>query len=685
MIGFLGKGQAVLESINAGGEILQGNRYFALPCTHYVQGFGMIAEPDCLNQGAPDEFTDFNSNSFTMFAQGTFVKARAFDNPLWYVPMIGAFVTNHMTRANIQGLFSTVIRSIRFRYNTGVLSPASRNFNGRISDPGEVIMLSFHTEGHPDTLYLNSDTQWAGNLHGQLLQFQNCKALGIVKQAITAIEGWPANLEILYLRNLSQLAFIAPLPKTLKHITWSSADNLDASFYNAALQSCSELEDLYFTADSIYPNAMNPGTRGITGILDLTGKQKLKVITMKDSPAMSWVLPSHVSGMEVFDVRNANLHSSNIPELEAILVNGKTRAFWIDLNDNLSWNKNFVDQDFADTLLWFGAIRSGLSGTISLIVPKPSLIQFAVGNLLPSSANSNVISEVDLSGLMNVNILDLSGCDIEQLTLPVTNSMHTLYLFGNKISVSANLSLMTQLRSCIGLVDLRLGSGSNPDAGQNSADGFGNDLNIETLVNLTAFFADACVLSGMISLPQASTLTALSVQSNPLVVGFLNLEYHATTLYSINVDRCSSIQLPELNTLQKIASFYARFSGLQTFDISGRSDTVSAIGQLLLNDCPNLSSIILPVASGAAKCALDFHAFNNPALISITNMENFEYTSDQAAYRRWHVSNCPQLDIAFPFGANSFLPGSIYINNNAMSQANVEATIDSIYQNRGKN
>ncbi|HRJ29623.1 MAG TPA: hypothetical protein PLV21_05980 [Cyclobacteriaceae bacterium] len=686
MIGLIGKGQAVLESRDAGGEVQQGARYFALPCTHFVQGFGIVAEPDISNEGSPDEFTPFSSNTWGIYTDATFVRARSFDNPLWRVPTIGSYINNsRIIKANIQSAYTGMTRSIRFRYNTANINPATRDFKIRISDPGEVVMLVFFSENNSGVIISADDTQWVGDLGKQLVQFPNCKAVLIARQAITKIDGWPANLEMVYLRNLPVLTSIARFPKTMKHISWNSANNLDASFYNDAMQDCADLEDLYFAMDSGYPNTFGFGPTGITGTLDLTGKDKLKVITMTSSPLITWILPAVLDNIEIFDVRNSNLNDSNKAALQTILTNGKIISFWTDQNNNINWNKDFTDVDFGDTLKWFAASRTGISGNVTLTTPKPNIIHFWMGNQSTASGNSNVLSIVDVSGLTGVVKLDLSGCDIQTLNLPVTNSMSILYLMGNRLSVLANPNLVNQIRACVGLTDLRLGSGSNVDGGQNSADGFGNNLNVDTLVNLTTFVADSCKLTGKVTLPNVARLTTIQGQSNPALEGFNNLAAHGATIVSINIDRCDIIQLPELNTMAKVNSLYGRFSGLTSVDLSGRNDTVTPIGQMLVNDCPNLVSITFPSTLGAAKCSLDLHGFNNPTLSVINNMENVEYTHAQATFRRWHFSNCPLLNVTFPFGVNGFLPGSIQIQNNNMSQANVDATINSVYQNRGKN
>lgn len=686
MIGFIGKGQAVLESKVAGGEVQQGARYFALPCTHFVGGFGVIAEPDFSNEGAPDEFTPFSSNTWGIYTDATFVKARSFSNPLWRVPAIGSYInSSRIIRANIHSAYTGMTRSIRFRYNAANINPATRDFRIRISDPGEVVMLVFHSENNSGVVINSDDTQWVGDLGKQLAQFPYCKALVIARQAITKIDAWPANLEMLYLRNLPVLTSVARFPKTVKHITWNSANNLDASFYNEAIQECNNLEDLYFALDSGYPNTFGFGPTGITGTLDLTGKDKLKVITMSGSPLITWILPADLSNIEIFDVRNSNLKNSNKASLQTILTNGKIISFWIDQNSNINWNKNFTDADFGNTLRWFAASRTGISGNVTLSTPKPSIVHFWMGNQSAASSNSNVLPAVDVSGLTGVVKLDLSGCDIQTLSLPITNSLSILYLMGNRLSVSANPDLINQIRGCTGLTDLRLGGGSSVDGGQNSVDGLGNNLNIDTLINLTTLVADSCKLTGKVTLPNVAKLTAIQVQSNPALEGFNNLMVHSTTAISINVDRCDIIQLPDLNTLTRIATLIGRFSGLTNIDLSGRTDAVNPIGQMLVNDCPNLASITFPPTPGAAKCSLDLHGYNNPGLAAINNMENVEYTHAEASRRRWHFSNCPLLDITFPFGVNAFLPGSIQIQHNNMSQANVDATINSIYLNRGKN
>ncbi|HNA14826.1 MAG TPA: hypothetical protein PKV24_21850, partial [Cyclobacteriaceae bacterium] len=648
MIGLIGKGQAILESKDAGGEVLQGSRFFALPCTHFVSGFGVITEPDFSNEGAPDEFTPFSSNTWGIYTEATFVKARSFDNPLWRVPVIGAYInSSRIIRANIQSAYTGMTRSLRFRYNSANINPATRDFRIRISDPGEVVMLTFYSENNPGVTINTDDTQWIGDLSRQLVQFPNCKALVIARQALTKIDGWPANLEMVFLRNLPVLTTVAKFPKMMKHITWNSANNLDASFYNDAMQDCNDLEDLYFAWDSGYPNTFGFGPTGITGTLDLTGKDKLKVITMAGSPLITWILPADLSKIEVFDVRNSNLKNSNKASLQSILTNGKVISFWIDQNAAINWNKNFVDADFGNTLRWFGAIRSGINGSVTLVAPKPDILHFWMGNMTAASANSNVLPSVNVSGLTGAFKLDLSGCDIETLTLPVTPTLSILYLFGNKLSVASNPNLVNQIRGCIGLTDLRLGSGSNADSGQNSVDGFGNNLNIDSLVNLTTFAADSCKLTGRVTLSNTAKLIAIQAQWNAALEGFNNLTAHSTTITSIVVDRCDIIQLPELSTMTKIISLYARFSGLNNVDLSGRTDQ-GAIGQILVNNCPNLASITFPSILGAAKCSLDIHAHYCPNLSALNNMENIEYTSAQATFRRWHIYNCPLLNISFP-------------------------------------
>lgn len=682
MIGFLGKGQAVLDSGNAGGELFLGTRYFALPCTHLVQGFGMVADPDVNNQGSPDEFVPFNSNTWQVYSQATFISARTFTNPLWSIPTVGPFIPNRINRLNVSNYLGT-IRMIRFRHNTPVIAPPARQLRGRISDPNEVIMLTFYSENNPGVNFSGNETQFAGDMGIQLSQFPNCRMVVMARQAITRVASWPASLEIIFMRNMAVLTSIGKFPKTLKHITWGTPDNLDASFYNHALEDCTDLEDLYFAFDSGYPVTFGFGSAGITGALDLTGKDKLKVITMLGSPALNWILPSDVSNMEVFDVRNANLKTVNVPTLQSILSNGKVISFWTEQNPAMIWNRNFVSGDFSTSLKWFAAINSGLSGTIAITAPHPNITYFWLGNGHAASTNSNVISQVDVSGLTGVMQLDLSGCDIETLTLPIQTSLSVLVLFGNKLSVAANPNLVNQIRGCTGLTNLQLGAGFTPDVGQNSADGFGNNLNLDTLVNLSTLMIESCRLTGKVTLPNVAKLVILTARSNPDLQGFNNLATHGSTLTSINADYCDSIQLPDLHAMTKLVSLFARYAGISMVDLSGRTST-NPIGQILVNNCANLSSLIFPAAPGAATISLDVHAFSCPNLASITNMTNVAYTSPVAALRRWYVNNCPLLNVPFPFGVNNFLPGAIEIHNNNMSQANVDATIDSIYQNRAK-
>jgi hypothetical protein len=683
MLGLIGKGEAVLDSVNAGGELSDGFRYFHIPATRFGNSTFMIAELDYSNEGQPVEYIPFNSNTPLIFP-GIFREVITSIDSLPQVPTIGGYINGgRVIRNNVYNIFPSTTKALRFRYASPI-APVTRNFRARITNPSGIVLLSFASEANAGFFLAVPNSQWNGDLKNQLAQFPNCKALYFGRQGVSRIDDWPASLEMIFFRNCSYLDIIVPFPKTVKHISWGVGDGRAANYFNDAMQHLTDLEDLYFAFDSGYPGIFGFLSTGITGVLDLTGKNKLKVFTMVECPGVTIILPSVLNDIEVFDQRNTGLTVDHIPSFEDILHSPGLLSFFLVNQSALTWEKDFTDSDVGANLRWFGLVNIGLNGNITFTNPHPGITHFWTGSENRSNNNRNELANVDISGINGAVHLDLTGCKIEQLVLPVAASLQILFLSGNKLSVSASPNLVSQIRSCISIVNLRLGIGSQDIAiGQDSIDGFGNDLNLDSLVNMNTCAISQTKLTGIVTLPNVAKLTVLECEDNA-ITGFSNLSAHGTTLINLFLDRCPNLAVPGLSALLKVQSFRCRFSGLPVIDLSGRTDQ-NVINFLLCNDNTNLTTVILPTALGAAKIGTDFHFYNSPNLSIMSNLSNLEFSGTATFQRTFHVYNCILLNITFPLGSNNFLPGSILIHNNGMDQANVDATINSLYQNRSKN
>lgn len=450
-----------------------------------------------------------------------------------------------------------------------------------------------------------------------------------------------------------------------------------------------------------YDGSLN-GSMNIPGTVDLSHIQTLEELGLANSSFTS--LSLHAGAVfKIFQVSNTpSVDATQLrTALNLALSSPNLVKFFAYLN-SLTWSRAIGNADISNVLVDFSIYGNIITGNVTISTAKAAFTgTFRVGlntQNITTAASKNSMQVVDITGLTNALTIDLSNSRIEDLQLPVNTVIQNLYLGGNKLDIATNVNLINQIRAMTNLRNLWLSAGviggaSRPIAadienGQNSTNGFGANVSFSTLTLLTTLVANKCKLSGTLTIP--SSLTQLFAIDNDIaaigagtISNLVVMELAGNTNLVFDFTR-----LPNLNRL------VAPGSGFIAVDLSGRTSTNmwggsgSGLEIFDVSNCPNLVTLTFPTAMNRAV----FAGFSNnsyamrlhdcPLLTSIPNHENINF-SGGGPTRPFYAYNCA-LNIEFKLGVNSFLSNEFQIQNNGMSQANVDASINNYYTNRTK-
>ncbi len=275
--------------------------------------------------------------------------------------------------------------------------------------------------------------------------------------------------------------------------------------------------------------------------------------------------------------------------------------------------------------------------------------------------------------------LDFTGCTalltINCITNSITsvdvtncNSLITLTAYGNAITT------LTALSSRTTLVTIQLGDGAS--TGQTGA-GLGV-LSLGSLTALVTCDLNNCGVSGTLTLP-SSSMTRLVVHGNSGLTSITTIPNTVTLMTVYGTALASAPNIPTGVTDIRFgdsASTGITGSGITSLDFSVISATNT--NRLWINNCSALASITLP---GSSKNIGSFIAANNASLATLTNLSTTNFPDLVGSINGvFNVSGCG-LNMAFPLGT-VIKSRSISLQNNAISNANVNTTIDDLYTNR---
>jgi hypothetical protein len=482
-----------------------------------------------------------------------------------------------------------------------------------------------------------------------------------------------------------------PFPASLKRLMLASNYAALGADISRLIAPCVNLEGISL-CDEQWTMA-DPNTNSCTpfsgGDLDLQHAPPLKYISIHNAPGLTGVLVSG-SASNLFRIRVTNcinVTNANLLSLINLLLSSNAGEYLNIGNCNRTITRNFVDADFKDSLTQFYIHNNRITGSISITVPKPNLTKFHLGNdsvILDSSKHD--FASVNVSGVIASPQLDLSNSQIVNLTLPSTSVITELNIGGNKLSVTTNPSLIAQINALSALTTLCLATSTSTGigsyVGQNSVDGFGNNLTL-TVSTLTYLIAVSCKLTGTLTVPSGMQTLILNDNNLTGLQGPSGGNLNSLTTLRIFGNVNANFDFTKFRNV--VSLVYSDSTVTTLIDISGKTTTTTNSLCTITNNTA-LTEIRFP--SVAANCVFNaaaniFSISNNPLLANIVNIDKFAYTSSNSARQFYCFNNA--LNIDFKIAVNdTFLPTEIRLQNNGMSTAMVDQNITNIWNGRAK-
>jgi hypothetical protein len=521
---------------------------------------------------------------------------------------------------------------------------------------------------------------------------------------ITSIVGkWPEKLEGFHFTNDGGAALTSiqrNFPRSLQHFIFGQNNSTIVSSLLGLLVNCVNLKTLSLTnANWAEAGVISNNSTPITGSIDLTFlPTPLEYFSIANASGLTDII---YNGGFFTTLKRINLYSVTgvnattlLNILNEFLSSPSGEFINIRLN-NKTFAKTFIDSDFKSTNTHFYLHGNIITGNITLTTVRPNIVDFKTGDeatSITTAASKNDFTTVDVSGLTSTTKIDLANSRIANLTLPVNIVCTSLSLGGNKLDVTVNPSLISQISAMTALTSLYLNTGTklsvNIENGQNSTNGFGSNVDFSALTSLTNLRANNCKLSGTLKIPPSLQLLYIDTNNiTGIVTGTISalteIRAASNTSFDFDFTRVPNIKMINVNGTSVV-----------TIDLSGRTST-SVLGGASANDpflwafgLNSLTSIIFP--TNPANAIIAVGSVNTilinlcPNLTTLANIENLSYNTITGLSNRSFWANGCALNIDFKFGINNWLPVAIQIQNNVMSNANVDLNIDNIYQNRTK-
>lgn len=667
--GFFGKQQAVLE-VTTPFHVSGTTRQFAMGNGRFVQ---------IHNNNMHGHFEYVPENTGAVPDQQQIISGIISFNPADFRAYFVALLAQvRPDLANAE--FFLASSEMRFIYtSSAALTPATRTMRIKYHRPELMQVFHFHSGNGGTYVQGVFNIPYLPNLKYFTLAFQ---------EQITEIRGrWPEGLTHVYITRAFALASIQrKFPKSLKAaILATSGINSFATGVNTLIEECTELEifgNLRPIQNGAFDNLM-PSPSGTT--FNFSHCANMRCLYLY-GPNVVAVTHSATALQDLFLIGMTSLPAATFQALVNIFLSSSNRRSMNLRGSAQVWSRNIVDADLNATLneIYFGVNK--FTGSVTLTTARFNVKRFELNTDQEVAVLSrHTFQTVDISGLTGATNINLSYSNIEFLTLPVNTVCTALTLSGNKLSITNNPSLIAQVRAMTAINALIFSSPSTGAIwGQDSADGLGNDVNFDSLALIT-LTACSCKMTGTLTV-QRSAIVTLRVSDNNLAAivpssgsNFPNVvELRAALNPLLNFD---FTKIPAATT------YIVNGIGTAVIDISNRT-AITPIGAFIVGGSSVLTQIVFPAL--AANCivntGISISANFSPLLTSVLNLDKISYPSANLLLnspRDFDFQN-NALNMVFPIGTGSFLPASIQIQNNGMSQANVEATLDNIYTNRAK-
>jgi hypothetical protein len=524
--------------------------------------------------------------------------------------------------------------------------------------------------------------------------------------SIKGIKGRFTRLKDLYVVPFSIFNFIQfntieyKFPPTLERLEIRA--NGIASVLNDRITECVNLKEAIFVTSNtdfqVSPYTFytfNTNCMVLTGTMSFAHCPLLEVIAIRLGTLTSIVF--HASSVFKFFQINSTttITASELrTAIDLALASSVLAKFYCN-DDNLTWTRSLVNADIASSLVHFYFWGNIITGSITITTAKATLTEFKIGNNTVSlaAASKNDFATVSITGITAAVTIDLSNSKISNLTLPVNTTVQNLYLGGNKLDVSTNPSLISQIQAMTNLRILWTVTGSQGfvgiEDGQNSTNGLGANVDLSALTLLTTFFGNKSVLSGSLKLPTSIIDVSLAANNlSSIAAGTIS------SLRFLIVDNNASFVF-DFTRVPVLQGVSAKNCAIVTVDFSSRTSTLLWVGTnsflngpMNFDGCTVLTAVTFPTTQARSvmtvflASTITFRGCT--VLATMTNIENINYDTLTATGTRQFFADACALNIDFKFGTNNWLPTEILIQNNSMSNANVNLNINNIYTNRRK-
>jgi hypothetical protein len=666
-------------SVSGSGAVVGALRRFSIRVISFQQSdnCNFVMEYDPANTGStPDQMT-LVSTALLTFATSDYRAKTSFAESNLSTGYVGL---------NFKIPASGALRTFQYNSNAA-LSPANRTINYIFRNPLVIKAIAF-IDG-------NSGSNISGTFAFPYLQNLESFYLDQGANAITSItERFPENLKYFALgvasgTNLSSIQ--RAFPQSLLGLILPCANSTLASGINTLIANLSNLLYLLLINE--------PASASATQVVNTNGKMPVSSLTIVSASLKALGVASASLTAITYSFTTlewltlygcTSLNSTTFKAIVETFFASSNQSYLNIGTSNLTWSRNIGASDIKSSCVQVHLHGNIITGTISLSASRPNLIAFTTGQdttSITSAASKNNLGTVDVSGATAVALLDLSNSQIVNLTLPANTVCTELGLGGNKLDTTVNTSLLSQILAMSALTTLFLSAGStlsnDIENGQNSTNGFGANRDFSALTNLTFLQANNVKLSGSLKIPTSlQTLSASFNSLTSIAAGTIS------SLTNIQIENNASFDF-DFTRVPNITRIVASNCAIVTCDLSGRTATTQWNGTVItVTGNSLLTSITFPTTQ--ARCVLSAGGTSSinigscPLLATVNNLENINYSSLTGANARNFVASGCALNQDLKIGVNNFLPTVISIQNNGMSNANVDTNIGNIYTNRSK-
>lgn len=572
------------------------------------------------------------------------------------------------------------------------LTPATRRMNVRIFQPDAIGYLCFSQYSNQPNATRNIVHALKDNIL-DLRHFTNLDTLtfgiGVVWDSSPLTVRFPEYLRVVHFSPRMPSAIIGKLPKSVEYFEGFTNCGGSVSL-NGFFDDAENMISLYLSR--IANQTQWPSTSTInliTGSLDISHMSNLKEFTLSNNSVMTGLTLPTKTDWEHILIHTISSTAANSIDASIIenLFDSPNLVSFIFYNSSYSITRNINNEDISDDLVWFWNYGNNWTGDITITDAKPTLKEFKVGG---TSSESNVFPNINLTGLSggSLTTLHLQGVQCENLLLPASlPNITDITLYDNKLSISTNSDLITKINGYTSLVNVHLsttGSFATTRFGQDSVDGLGSNPDLSGLVNMTQLNIALCKITGSLTVPNLNKLMFIDVSHNTGLTSITNFTSH-TTLQTLRAVGCHSLNLEVTPAFTRVFVFQISDVNFVEFNLTGRTAS-DQISSFQLERCSfSGGTAIFPSVTDKFRLGngVPMIIMDSPTLTNIQNLEFVTFANYTTGSNIFSMTG-NALDITFPFGANSFIPKSISIQNNGMSVANVDATINNIYTERAK-